>query len=38
MRILKNELGEYKKIFDEIQEIKNLSGIQARLPYFIEVH
>jgi protease-4 len=38
IRILKNELGEYKKIFDEIQEIKNLSGIQARLPYFIEVH
>jgi protease-4 len=38
MRILKNELGEYKKLFDEIQEIKNFSGIQARLPYFIEVH
>jgi protease-4 len=38
MRILKNELGEYKKFFDEIQETKNLSGIQARLPYFIEVH
>jgi protease-4 len=38
MRILKNELGEYKKFIDEIQEIKNLSGIQARLPYFIEVH
>jgi protease-4 len=38
MRILKNELGEYKKFFDEIQEIRNLSGIQARLPYFIEVH
>ncbi len=38
MRILKQELGEYKKFFDEILEIKNLSGIQARLPYFIEVH
>jgi hypothetical protein len=38
MRILKNELGEYKDLFDEIQELKNLSGIQARLPYFIEVH
>jgi len=38
MRILKQELGEYKRFFDEIQEIKNLSGIQARLPYFIEVH
>ncbi len=38
MRILKNELGEYKNFFDEIQDLKNLSGIQARLPYFIEVH
>lgn len=38
MRILKQELGEYKRFFDEIQDIKNLSGIQARLPYFIEVH
>jgi len=38
LRILKNELGEYKKLFDEIREIKDLSGIQARLPYFIEVH
>jgi len=38
MRILKNEMGEFYKIFDEIREIKDLSGIQARLPYFIEVH
>jgi len=38
MRILNQELGEYKKFFDEIQDITNLSGIQARLPYFIEVH
>jgi protease-4 len=38
MRILKNELGDYKKVFDEIQEINSLSGVQARLPYFIEVH
>ncbi|MDP4222861.1 MAG: signal peptide peptidase SppA [Bacteroidota bacterium] len=37
-RILKNELGEYKKFFDQLKEIKDLSGIQARLPYFIEVH
>jgi protease IV len=38
MRVLKHELGEYKKFYDELQEIKDLSGIQARLPYFIEVH
>ena len=38
MRILKKELGDNIKFFNELQEIKNLSGIQARLPYFIEVH
>jgi protease-4 len=38
MRVLKHELGEYKKFYDELQDLKNLSGIQARLPYFIEVH
>jgi protease-4 len=38
MRILKKELGDNIKFFKELQEIKNLSGIQARLPYFIEVH
>jgi protease-4 len=38
MSFLKRELGEYKKYYDQLQEIKDLSGIQARLPYFIEVH
>jgi protease-4 len=38
MKIVNRELGEYQKLFDELKEIKNLSGIQARLPYFIEVH
>jgi protease-4 len=38
MRILNKELGEYKSLFDELQEIANISGIQARLPFFIEVH
>jgi len=38
IRFLKQELGEYQRFFDELQEIKNLSGIQARLPYFIEIH
>ncbi len=37
-RILKNELGEFERIFDELREIRDLSGIQARLPYYIEVH
>ncbi|MBN2666582.1 MAG: signal peptide peptidase SppA [Bacteroidales bacterium] len=38
MRILKNELGEFERIFDELKEIRDLSGIQTRLPYFIEIH
>lgn len=38
MRFLKSELGENLKFYNELQELKNLSGIQARLPYFIEVH
>jgi protease IV len=36
--ILKSELGESEKYFKIAGEIKNLSGIQARLPYFLEVH
>ncbi|MFA5819252.1 MAG: signal peptide peptidase SppA [Bacteroidales bacterium] len=38
MSILKRELGESVKYYNIIQEIKDLSGIQARLPYFIEIH
>ncbi len=37
-RILSNELGEFERIFDDLREIRDISGIQARLPYFIEVH
>jgi protease-4 len=37
LRILRNELGESVKYFNMVEEIKDLSGIQARLPYFIEV-
>jgi hypothetical protein len=38
MSILKKELGESVKYYNLLQEIKDLSGIQARLPYFIEIH
>jgi len=38
MRILKRELGENAGFIEQLEEIKELSGIQARLPYFIEVH
>jgi protease-4 len=37
MSILKKELGEYEKYYSEIKELSSLSGIQARLPYFIEI-
>jgi protease-4 len=36
--ILKRELGESVKYYNLLQEIKDFSGIQARLPYFIEFH
>jgi protease-4 len=36
--LLKKELGETFRFYNEIMEIKDLSGIQARLPYFIEIH
>jgi protease-4 len=37
MNILKNQLGESMKYYNIVQDIKNLSGIQARLPYLIEI-
>ncbi len=37
MNFLKKELGESIKYYNMIQEIRDLSGIQARLPYFIEI-
>jgi protease IV len=38
LNILKKELGESVKYYNMFEEIKDLSGIQARLPYFIEIH
>jgi protease-4 len=38
MSILKNELGESVKYYNLVQEIKDMTGIQARLPYFIDIH
>jgi protease-4 len=37
-KTIENELGEYAKYYSQIKEISTLSGIQARLPYFIEIH
>jgi len=38
MSILKKELGESVKYYNMVQELKSMTGIQARLPYFIEMH
>jgi protease-4 len=38
MNLIKKELGESFRLYNELMEMKNLSGIQARLPYFIEIH
>ncbi len=38
MKFLKKELGESVRYYNMIEEIRSLSGIQARLPYFIEIH
>jgi protease IV len=37
MNVLKNELGESVKFYDILNEIKDLKGIQARLPYLMEI-
>ncbi len=37
INILKNELGESVKIYNLIHEVKEMTGIQARLPYFIDI-
>jgi protease IV len=38
MSILKKELGETVKYYNMVQELRDLSGVQARLPYFVEIH
>jgi len=37
MNLLKKESGHYFRIYEEMKELKDLEGIQARLPYFIEI-
>jgi protease IV len=38
MNIIKKELGESIEYYNRLKELKDLSGIQARLPYFIDIH
>lgn len=37
-RILRRELGQEYRYYRKIQEIKNMNGIQAIMPYEIELH
>ncbi len=36
-KIIRKELGELAKYYDDINELRSLTGVQARLPYFIEI-
>jgi protease-4 len=38
MRMVEKELGQFARYYSEIRELAAFSGIQARLPYFIEIH
>ncbi|HQH24660.1 MAG TPA: signal peptide peptidase SppA [Bacteroidales bacterium] len=38
IRILKSKFGESFRFVEELMTIKELSGIQARMPYFIDIH
>ncbi len=38
VRIVRNELGEYKSYFDNINRLKNMKGVQARIPYFFTLN
>jgi len=37
MSLLRKELGETVEYYNRLMELKDLSGIQARLPYFIDI-
>lgn len=37
-KLINKELGEFARLYEDMNEIINLSGIQARLPWFIEIH
>lgn len=36
--LIKSELGDMYKYYDEMKAIKNMTGIQARMPYTIELY
>jgi protease-4 len=38
IKVLMKELGDAARYYTELHELTELSGVQARLPYFIEIH
>jgi protease-4 len=38
MRIMKNELGDNFRFYNDLKELSEMNGMQARLPYFIDIH
>lgn len=36
--IIKHELGEYYTYYQKMQTLKNMKGVQARMPFFMEVN
>ncbi len=36
-RILGRELGDYKTYFDDIKTLKAMKGVQARMPFFMQI-
>jgi protease-4 len=36
-RMLKKELGEYYKYLEQLEDLENLSGVQARLPFQVDL-
>ena len=33
IRLIGNELGDFKTYYDQYQQIRKMEGVQARLPY-----
>jgi len=36
-RLINNELGEYAKYYQELKSLQGIQGVQARVPYFLDI-
>jgi len=36
--LVKNQMGSYYKYYERMMQVKKMQGVQARLPYFIDVN